>query len=734
MIKVRYIYIGSSGKKYLTHERYIFLLKNTFTAVLVCVLLITSLATSYPFLIRGGPSLLRSNASSPVVNCLSSTVTVAVELTNVSCTEYGSVLVSGSGSITLVNSSLVLVGGGNYAQLNLTQSAKLVLVSSSISNASISLTGQSNLTANSGSLLTLENFKSYIPSVVALTSTKLVDNDRFVNLSSSTINVVDSTFAFSTPRALSFSANSLSILNSSIDSTNSSSLTFNGNSSLRISQTSIASILDTSLSNAVSSESISLSGGNVSIVSSNILSSGIAPSGYPPAGDSTINVTAAQVGSISSSNLTAGNTNEPITFKTSKLLVDSLRNSLTITNSFLQSLSKSPTIALSANSPPDSYLNIDQSTLEMQNATGLIQLSASYSVRLAGSKLDGSQSTLQVLTEFLLSNDSTISDRNVTQDLSFGFGLESGTFYNTTFKQCSKLVQSCLSVATQGGSYYIYGLMQVHVTSQSGSLSVANASVTAIDSRTGRSTYIASTNASGWAEMEPLLVQATFGTSFSIGSYIIQAAGGGELSAQEQVSSNQSIIAELSLYGNVSSLLNSNLATQSQLNISSSYGLSQYSFLFNPPNTYKLGTYIGSEYLPYITIMSNAVPLNYKNNASFSEIDFSTFGDSGGSFYFVVIYPNNFTSRPLALRVDGGYQSGVKVQSNSSDYFSIFSIPSGVHRIALVFNLRSGNSIPVDYPNSYPTSDVLITAGLLAVAAAIAISVYEVRRQKIRQT
>jgi hypothetical protein len=715
-------------------------LRKIFASLLVCFILIISTIGISPtgILFPHNNNLLWSDASSPPVsNCLPFAITTPETLTGVQCIETKGIVVSGTGSITLNNSTLILNGGGTFGDINLTQTAKLILDSSStIANSTINMADQSSLTSSGNSLLNLTGFQATGVPTISLSSTTLIDNIRSVNLSASTIDISDSELSFVTSRALVFEASAVSVSNSRIVSSNSTSTTLDGVATLTIANSYLSSNINSSVANSPGSEAIYLNGGNISVDSSSLVSSGITPFGFPPINHAILNITSSGIVNISSSNLDAGETVFPGSFNSAQLYVNSLGGNLTIDSTNLQSISRSSSLYLSANIHPTSSVVLTRSLLEMRNSTGLIRLAASNTVKLDHTKLDGPGSTLNVFAQSLWSSGSTIVDSNITRDLTFGFGLDSGTFYNTTLSQCAPLSQTCLAIAQQGGSYSVYDFLSVHVVSSSIiSQPLSGVRVNAFDTRTGRIAYTATTNGTGWAEVQVLVVQATFNNLLLTSSYVVQATSQGIASQQLLVPANQSSPVELSLNsgGVTKSLIGAHISNQSEAAISSTFGLSTYTYEYSPPNLYKLGTYIGFPYQPNITIMSNAVPLNYKNNASASEIDFSTVGPNGNTFYFVVIYPKNFTDGPLRLRVDGVYQNSNEVESNSTHYFSIFSIPSGIHKVALVFSLSNGNfSAPIGFPSANPTLEVIVAVLVIALVGIAFLVAYWRRRGEKR--
>ncbi len=130
----------------------------------------------------------------------------------------------------------------------------------------------------------------------------------------------------------------------------------------------------------------------------------------------------------------------------------------------------------------------------------------------------------------------------------------------------------------------------------------------------------------------------------------------------------------------------------------------------------------------YLGIYTNSYPLNFVNNASYSELDFNTVGSVGTNYTFVLIYPANFTTAPLTVSVDQLPLKDVKITSNATYYFATFSIPSGYHEVALSYVSPNSNYIYQVNPILNPSASVIAAVVLLLIVGTVFIFYY-VRRQ-----
>ena len=86
----------------------------------------------------------------------------------------------------------------------------------------------------------------------------------------------------------------------------------------------------------------------------------------------------------------------------------------------------------------------------------------------------------------------------------------------------------------------------------------------------------------------------------------------------------------------------------------------------------------------FVGIRTNAYPLNFVNNASFSQLDFDTIGPLGPNYTFTIVYPANFTTTQLTVKVDQIPLKSVKITSNRYILFcfvlnTIWSAPDHAH-------------------------------------------------------
>ncbi|MDA4111400.1 MAG: hypothetical protein OK439_02595, partial [Thaumarchaeota archaeon] len=110
------------------------------------------------------------------------------------------------------------------------------------------------------------------------------------------------------------------------------------------------------------------------------------------------------------------------------------------------------------------------------------------------------------------------------------------------------------------------------------------------------------------------------------------------------------------------------------------------------------------------------------------ELDFSTVGSGLNNYTFTLIYPSNFTTSPLTVSVDQIPLRNVKITSNATYYFATFSIPAGLHSIALSYISPNSNGIYLTNPILNPSFSVIAVVVLLLVVGTVFI-LYYVRRQ-----
>ncbi len=261
-------------------------------------------------------------------------------------------------------------------------------------------------------------------------------------------------------------------------------------------------------------------------------------------------------------------------------------------------------------------------------------------------------------------------------------------------------------VGLKTGTYQNFEWLFVHVTNNGTSqANVPGAIVSLLDPNDNSIVYTGVTNASGWAKISVLQAETNASSSVNRTYYVVQAQSGGLLSNEAYLTTNNT--SYLTLLLNPASRGNQNL---------------NYF-------TYVLRSDIG---VPEATmgIYTNAYPLNFVNNASFSELDFNTVGGTGTNYTFVVAYPANFTTAPLTVSVDQVPLKSVTITSNKTYYFATFSVPSGYHSVALAYVSPNSNYANVVNPILNPGLSVILAVILLLVVGCIFIFYY-VRRQNI---
>lgn len=130
----------------------------------------------------------------------------------------------------------------------------------------------------------------------------------------------------------------------------------------------------------------------------------------------------------------------------------------------------------------------------------------------------------------------------------------------------------------------------------------------------------------------------------------------------------------------------------------------------------------------YMGIYTNSYPLNFFNNGTYSEIDFNTYGPTGTTYSFVLAYPENFTTAPLSVSVNQVPLKDVKFTSNKTYYFATFSIPSGYNSVVLSYVAPNTNYLGVTNPILSPSASVIAVVILLLIVGTVFIFYY-VKRQ-----
>jgi len=240
------------------------------------------------------------------------------------------------------------------------------------------------------------------------------------------------------------------------------------------------------------------------------------------------------------------------------------------------------------------------------------------------------------------------------------------------------------------------------------------------------------TDQDGWARFLAL-VQSGNGTAAAnvISYYIVQGSEGGLVSPEAQLFTVGNLTAQVQALLPPANFGGADVVGKSTATIASEYNLVVYPRLIAPSGQYALGNYIGAQYIPYFYVLSNAVPVGFKNNATNNEIDFNTLGAAGTDFHFVVIYPTNLTTVRLGLNVDGNTSIPVTRLSNSTTSFVLFSIPSGAHSVALTYLPPNGNYAGgVQYPKFFPPASTIVVLLLVLVAGLIFAILFVRSREK----
>jgi len=752
------------------------------------------------------------------------TVSTAVRWANLSCHHVGNVFVTGSGSLTMVNSSLVVDGNGTSSLLLVNQTATLALVASSVSfsngvgmmealqDASVQLTRGSSLAdasvimanaavfeANESSTVTPISFVAHDMSTVVLNSSTLavqtiapVLNKTITTTSSATTtttvtSTTTSTTTFPIPpvavgklsvggsklllfnslvslaytKNVSLSAFKTLILGSKVQSdgalqiqvgnaTSATSVTVIGDASL-ISGSSASTVLDlygsrslsvvdSSITADVASQAATpvatlyLEGGQVTVTGSTLISTSREAYGFPPNSFSDLNITAAGNLAVAGSRLLAGQDQESGIAHSSALGLSAAGNT-TVSDSSLQSLSFSQALTLGAtaiNYP--NYLTISRSSLVMLNNTGSVALRSGRVVLLENSVINTPSSSFKTLAYQLDAYNSRIQASNVGSTLVFGNGVTYGNFYNVTISGCtSPIGPSCLT-AQHSGSYSVYGIMGVSVAFKSPASQAAGANVTLMDRSTGAIDYTLLTGPGGTVTM-PVLINQVSGVPTKSGSpstlarpsYLVQASLNGQVSPQELVTTNSTFHATLEI-SKPTDMTTVAVAGESPLDLVSTYNLTNETYPISPASYYAVGPYLASEFVPQLTIVSNALPLGFRSTPGNSQMTFSTMGLLGGTDYFVLIYPNNMTTTPVSVIVDGAAVQATTTSSSTTEY-TVFAIPAGFHSVVLSYTAPNGFFSQIVYPYVYPKLTTIVLVVVLALVALLLIVLFVRRRE-----
>jgi len=726
----------------------------------------------------------------PTGTCLPNGPVVLSNVTywqNLQCIHSGTISINGTGSLTMVNSSLEQeVVNATPSDLNLSDFAQLSMQSSTINmggigslllsgnatasmvtsglvNSSVVLSNVGQLSANSTSFLELNGLNStslaplnFNDSTVDVTSQSftfyagttivpVTENGVVEITGNSSVGFDGSTFQASNTSNVQLNTLDTFVLNSLISNNNIDNFTL-GNSSSTNAQTYIENSNVTStltgnvtigspeagsttevfssnllLSNAytqnvsiygtsaltVDSSSIRaqvgstieafgtlvLFGGVVSILSSNISSSTFDYYGYDSLAASNLVINSTLFFNIVSSNLLAGQGTQSGLYADSHLILNSGAN-MTVVGTLIQSNAlTNNTILLRSSYPPNFIHNmtLTQDAIQAGPNPSNVTFSSGYGVLLNRTAVNAiPNSTISVNTYQLTSYDSLIPG-NLTVGSSVAFAY----LYNTTIGNITGL---------KTGAYQNYEWLFVHVMNNGTSPTpVSGATVSLIDPNDTSIDYTGVTNASGWAKMSVLQAESNATVSVNSTFYIVQAQSGAEQSNQAYVTMNDTSFVTL--------LFDPTPMTETSLNY--------FSYVLQ----YSVGVPVS-----YLGIYTNSFPLNFVNNASYSELDFNTVGTFGTNYTFILIYPSNFTTAPLTVFVNQIPLKAVKITSNSTYYFATFSIPSGYNEVALSYVAPNSNYIYQVNPILNPSVSVIAAVILLLIVGTVFIFYY-VRRQ-----
>ena len=667
------------------------------------------------FLILAGPlfpfvTMSTVYASSPPVGtCFPTpsvvTITTAIYWSNLLCNHSGDIILTGTGSLTMINSSLDetgIISANQNSELN-TQSSIITLTSISPTFGGLNSTGVASILFNSthvnfpaNAIISVEGKELY-----AYNSTLSMSNStqgypvrfqaNFTNLISSQIREVNVTGIF---LGNSSSLNSITkITSTSITDTGS-----NINQSMRVFGTSSVEMLGSTIQNLASSQSSNnaltfLSGGSIEINKTQIVVSDQGFIGFSTNTTSTLNIVASSGIGINQSKLISGEGGLPGLYQESQLSLTSNTN-ITVIQSTIQSEASQSSINIVAITPPleTHYVTMNQSLLETNQSPGSVNIAAGYGLILNSTKIDVASNTL-----FLKIYELWAVDSNITSPLTFSGGaIQVAYLYNTTSP--SKAV---LTSAT----FYEYSWLIVHSILE-GRSSMGNATIDVVNPTTNGVDATATTNSSGWVKMAVLQEQLVSSVLTTVPYYVVEASGDNLRSSQMIALSNETTHLTLSL----DPLTDANY---SQLNYFT------YALLFGlaAPST-------------TVSLYTNSYPLNFYNNATFSELDFYTVGSSGYNFTFVFAYPSNFSISALIVKIDGIPLSNLKTESNSSGDILTFSIPSGQHRISIAYIPPIAPSPSPNSPFLFPGYITVLAVVLIVVIGATLLIVFVRRKDK----
>ncbi|MGI0090255.1 MAG: hypothetical protein ACREBS_00970 [Nitrososphaerales archaeon] len=752
-------------------------------------------------------------ASGPVGACLpygALFISNANYLANLQCTHVGTMTLNGTGSITLVNSTLIEQAGAGLGNgLILAGFSQITLLNSTLN---LNGTGVLSLSANStakfseselvnGNLLLANNavfssnHSSYLSMLHFATSNlaSFVANSTTINLlsggnatvSGSVFSLDDSSLSIQNSRSVLLNAAVDDILGSSIVDSNvsrlgignfsqsttilSSTITssnvenFSLGDTANFTSTSMLTILDSKILNSnvsfmsigasgsssittLNSSSVNcaeligssvvklfggksiiisnstllnqaisetneraatfVSGGNVTVSKSNMASSDAAAFGYPSVlSNSMLSLTSSSNLNISNSQIASGITRVFGTFGSSELQLNSLGNT-SITNTLIQSeAANNATLSLYARNPISLLhaISVADSTLETATSPGNITIGSNYAVTLNNTRILSNSSTFTLNTYSLFSYNSNIPSALTVGGSSIGVAV----LYNTT-------ITTPVTIQ-KGGIFYSHGWLFARVLSSSiaGSngttIPVPNSEVNIINPVGGSVVSTSFTNSTGWTKIPILLGVANSTMTASMTYYVVQASSGGYKSNQEYVVANNTVYTQLYL-GPVPSVSNYTRAKLGYFTYALQYGIGQ-------PTSY-LGIY------------TNSYPVQFVNNATWSEVDFQTVGTGGYDFVFTIIYPKNFTTTSLTVKIDGIPIRNVQTLSNSTYNFESFSTTASLHKIALVYIEPNGRYVYQQNPNFDPGIAIILIVVLLGAVGTAFVLSYTWRQQR----
>jgi hypothetical protein len=337
-------------------------------------------------------------------------------------------------------------------------------------------------------------------------------------------------------------------------------------------------------------------------------------------------------------------------------------------------------------------MTITQAIIQTGTNPSNITFSSGYGLLFNRTQIITNINSTIAINSYQLVSYNSLIPTNITVGTSIAFAY----LYNTT-------VRSVVGLKT--GTYQNFGFLFVKVISSSSSQTpVPFAKVVLLNPATGSVAYTGLTNSSGWAKFTVLQAVVNSSVSQNRTFYVVQASSGPLTSNEAYLSSNNTSFLDLALNPSIS-------GNNSQLG----YYTYPIQFSVGVPQT-------------YVGIRTNAYPLNFVNNASFSELDFNTIGLSGPNYTFTIVYPANFTTAQLTVKVDQIPVKSVKITSNSTYYFASFSVPSGPHQIKLVYISPNGYFNYTQNPILNPSIAVIAAVILILIFGTVFI-VYYVRRQ-----